>query len=343
MITNSYRFDAMTLTIFSPDYDEQDLFDYLASKNFSVREPKKTDELRKAQGYNPVNAKMILLNGEWYTLQVREEYTTDLHTGNAMLLGNTGLIALSSSEMDKVNIRDLLTRLEGGCKATRFDVALDRQFVLPRKNKKGEYEFSAENFAELDREHEGISRACGFSPDFSNGNVQNPDNDITGGRNNAKAPIRTCSKTISNGLTLYIGSRSSKFMMRVYNKTSEVKRRLDLDIPPTLRYEIEVKQEFAEAVQRLIVKSKYKHEVVAKIAWQNLTDDSLTFKNETMTDILELEKSKTVKLDYSKIDNDKMAYEVWVKRQVAPSFRRKYADLGFDEFMKKLQELFWED
>lgn len=329
LVKSSYRFDGLTLTVFPPEYNPENhelIFELLGKRGYRVREVTKDDELRKARSYNPQNAKMIEIDGKWYTLQSRMEWHSESKTPYAM--GKSALIVLSSNDLDSVNLRKLFQNLDGMCKATRFDVALDLTY---------EIDFDALQQAIK------IERLVGFSPDFANGLKQNPDNAMKSGRNNPKTPIRTATKTISNGLTLYIGSRSSKFMVRMYDKSAEVKKKLDIDMKPTLRFEIEVKQEHAEAVRRFILISESKKEQVAKMVWQNLTDDSIMFEDKTFSEVLNLEKTREIQLDYSKVENAKMAYEVWVKKQIAPSFRRRYGELSREEKLEKLSELFLDE
>lgn len=348
MISKSYRFDELSLAVFSPNYDEMDLTYFLESKGYKIREKKKDDEVRKAQGYNPQNAMMIELDGAWYTLQMRTEFNEDVESGKRFPIGLSGLIVLSSSDVSKVNLRELFKNLHGGCKATRFDVALDMTFSGRKKNGEGKPVWNQTHDDEMHSLHTRVSRLCGFSPSYRGGDVQNPNNAIRGGNKNPKTPIKTCSKTISNGLTLYIGSRSSKFMMRVYDKSAEVLKRTEKAIAPTLRFEIEVKQEYAQAVQKFVENSlpTLKAEKLAEIAWQNLTNDSITFEDSevmTFTEVLGLNKTKTVTLDYSKIENEQMSFDAWVRRQVAPTFRRKYNTLSDEEKLEKLKELFLKD
>ncbi|GEK92217.1 replication initiation factor domain-containing protein [Alkalibacterium kapii] len=333
MVKSSYRFDGLTLTVFPPEYDTENLglvFELLNERGYEVREATKDDELRKAQGYNPNNAKMIKIEGRWFTLQTRMEWHKE--SKEPLALGSSALVVLSSNDLDVVNIRKLFRNLDGMCKATRFDVAVDLTYKT--------------DFDLLQQAIE-IDRLVGYSPDYANGIKQNPENAIRSGRNNPKRPIKTASKTISNGMTLYIGSRSSKFMVRMYDKSAEVKKKLDIDMEPTLRFELEVKQEHAEAVRRFVQDSTSKKEKVAKMVWQGLTDDSIMFevngKDETFSEVLALKKTREIQLDYSKVENAKMAYEVWVKKQIAPSFRRRYGELSREEKLEKLSELFLDE
>lgn len=337
MRTVSYRFDELTLSVFPPDYGKMDLFQYIEKCGYLVRDVTKKDEIRKAQGYDPKNAKMINIDAKWYTLQTREEW--EKNNEDAVFLGHSGLIVLSSSDLDKVHLKRLLKDFENGCKATRFDIAMDIVYT-DSNGEYGEYETK-----KLRKQQNEICKLVGFSENYESGNVQNPKNKILGGRRNSKHPISKCSKTVSNGLTLYIGSRSSKFMTRMYDKSAEVKNRIGEDIPPTLRFEIEAKQEQAQAVQRFIVKTDGKRDITAKRVWQGLADDNINFevnetKRNTFAEQLKLEKAMDITLDYSRIENEKLEYEYWVQHQVAPSFRRKYGELSDEEQLKTLAYLF---
>lgn len=337
MRTVSYRFDELTLSVFPPDYGKMDLFQYIEKCGYRVRDVTKRDEIRKAQGYDPKNAKMINIDAKWYTLQTREEWGKN--NEDAVFLGHSGLIVLSSSDLDKVHLKRLLKDFENGCKATRFDIAMDIVYT-DSNGEYGEYETK-----KLRKQQNEICKLVGFSENYESGNVQNPKNKILGGRRNSKHPISKCSKTVSNGLTLYIGSRSSKFMTRMYDKSAEVKNRIGEDIPPTLRFEIEAKQEQAQAVQRFIVKTDGKRDITAKRVWQGLADDNINFevnetKRNTFAEQLKLEKAMEITLDYSRIENEKLEYEYWVQHQVAPSFRRKYGELSDEEQLKTLAYLF---
>ena len=158
-----------------------------------------------------------------------------------------------------------------------------------------------------------------------------PDNSITSGLNNINSPITKASKTVSNGATLYVGGRQSKFMFRSYNKTAEVFHKTGNVIPPTLRCELEVKQEIANGVRRYIIESETSRAVTSKNLWHNLANDFLTFDNKPLGEIMGLGGAKEIKLDYSKIEGNKMEYAHWVRSAVAPKFNKLYKDLTPDE------------
>lgn len=329
MRTVSFRFDAMTLTLFSPDED-LDLFGYIEKCGYAVRDVKKDDELRKAQGYNPSNAKMIFLGNKWRTLQTREEYDSE-----GVFLGRSGLIALSGVELDEVPLRKLLLDFDSGSKATRFDTALDLTYLDDDMQS-----YNDLNYQEMREQQTRIASLCGFHSTYENGDIQNPVNAIRSGKRNKKKPIKTCSKTSSNGLTLYIGSRSSKFMVRMYDKSAETVKRVGIEIAPTLRFEIESKEEHAEAVRKYIINSDMAKDETAKHVWHGLTDDSIRFYRKRFAEELGLMTVKNVQLDYSKLESAKMRYEKWVRTQVAPSFRRKYNELSDEEKLRELSRLF---
>lgn len=317
MVNASYRFDEVALTIFPKEYqpNNQDLvFDIISRQGYEVREPTKDDKLRKAKSYNPSNARMILIGDKWYTLNSRMEWDEN------RCLGYSCFIVFSGGDLDEIDLRQFLIDFDGYSKATRFDIAVDLMY---------------DSFEDMSKQADKLCQLVGFTSDFENGNKQNPENSIRSGRNNSKKPIKKASKVVSNGLTLYIGSRSSKYFMRMYDKSAEVFSKTQQEIPPTMRYEIEAKAECSEAVRKYIIKTKTDIVETARRVWQNLNDDNIMFydddKDKTFAQILYLDKARECQLDYSKIEGEKMEYLAWFKKQVSPSFRKMFADLSEEE------------
>lgn len=319
MRTVSYRFDGLSLVIKSSS-DKLALCSYIEKCGYDVRIPTPNDKIRVARSYHKENAKMMLINGNWYTLQTRSEYDND-----GLFLGYSGLLVLSGADLDDIDLKELLTAFDDGSKSTRFDVAMDITYT---------------DELEMVEQQNRISRLCGFFPSYRNGDVQNPKNAIRGGNKNKRSPIKKCSKISSNGLTLYIGSRTSNFMIRMYDKAAETLSRLDVDIEPTLRFELECKQENAEAIRKYIVDNDKPINEVAKTIWQQLTNDNISFYDKTLSDELGINEVETVELDYSKIENKKMENDNWIKKQVVPSFLQTNNDLTTEQKARKLLLLF---
>lgn len=311
MVKKSYKLDAASVTI-TPS---RDLQSELTKLGYPTRLPRPNDNLTTAKGYNKAQALVINLGGNDVTLQTRQEWETT-EDGNKIPLPDSGFIALKGNDLDNVPIRKFLQDIGEMGKGTRFDIACDLQY---------------DDIDELYKTQDMLCELAGFSPSYHNGNIQNPNNSITSGRLNVHSPIRTASKTISNGATLYVGGRQSKFMFRSYNKTAEVLHKTGKIIPPTLRCELEVKQEIANSVRRYIVESETSRAVTAKNLWHNLANDFLTFDNKPLGEILGLGRAKEINLDYSKIEGNKMEYVHWVRSFVAPKFNKLYKDLKPDE------------
>lgn len=316
----SYRIDGLGLVL-KPDTS---LVNELASLGYPVREPKMTDSLRRARGYNPANAKVISVAGKDYTLQTRPEIERD-NNGQIHSLPDSGFIALSGGNFDHFPTKTFLNDIEPYVKCSRADVACDLVYSSTQ---------------EMQEVQNHLAELVGFSPSYMDGNVQNPDNALTAGKHNSKSPITVATKTISNGLTLYIGSRSSKFMARIYDKSAEVLKKTEKKIAPTLRYECEVKQEIADGVRRYLTSSPYSASTTYKQLWHGLNNDFLTFNGETVGSVLGLDKAKDIDLDYSKVEGEPMEYDRWVRNMVAPKFRKLYSDLTYDKKIEKLCDLF---
>lgn len=87
----------------------------------------------------------------------------------------------------------------------------------------------------------------------------------------------------------------------------------------------------ANGVRRYIIESETSRAVTSKNLWHNLANDFLTFDNKSLGEIMGLGSAKEIKLDYSKIEGNKMEYVHWVRSAVAPKFNKLYKDLTPDE------------
>lgn len=323
MVKSAYRIDAASIVL-NPEENLEAELNFLG---FKTRVPNHKDILRTAKGYDKSRARIIDVGTGEYTLQMREEWQK-LEDGRSVRKPDSGFIALSGNDLEKVPLRQFLQSTNYMAKGTRFDVACDLIY---------------KDVSMLENTQNKLSYLVGFSPDYKNGNVQNPRNSITSGRLNTNSPIRTASKTVSNGMTLYIGGRQSKYMARCYNKTAEVLTKTGNTIPPTLRVEHEVKQENADAVRKFIVSSKGTQSSTSKMLWHNLANDFITFKGETFGNVLGLGTAREIKLDYSKIEGNTMTYEFWVKSAVAPKFDKLYKDMSLEERVQQALRLMLSD
>lgn len=336
-LTPSYRFDELNLVL--EVSNDEDLIMVLNSLGYEIREPEPTDELRTAKGYSKGNAKMIKLaepndfdNG-WYTLQTRPEFDKFKNK-----IPDSGFIALSGPDMDNIGIVNLLKTLDGYSHATRLDIAVDLRSSI---NSESSVDCKKPFFETLPGKMQlELSKLFGFTVNLGKGNQQSKKNAITHGLKNTKKPIKKASKTASNGLTLYLGGRQSKFFMRFYNKSAEVKQRVNKIIPPTLRAEVEAKQEVAEAVRKYIVgHSKSTVPTLARKMFQTVSNDYVTLNNKNMNEVLGIKNVKTSQLDYVKIEGEQMEFSDWVSESVAPKFGKMFGHLSKEKQIQKAIEL----
>lgn len=318
-----YRLDALSLVI-TPKHD---LFTEFGNRGYVVRYPDKNDLLRTAKGYNKANALMITIGGSTFTMQTREEWLVD-ENEEKYRIPDSGFIALSGTELDGIDIRKFLIDTNEISKATRVDIASD---IIYATNE------------QLCDKQNMLAKFVGFQPDYFEGNKQNPNNSITAGIRNPKKPIKVASKTASNGMTLYIGGRQSKFMIRCYDKSAEVFSRTNKEIFPTLRIELELKQEIAEGVRKYIMSSKSNDELLYKMLWHNISNDYVTINDNPLGDVFDLGKAKTINIDYTKVEGRTMEYDYWVRSAVSPKFGKLYKDLTRDERVEKALSLLLSD
>lgn len=249
-----------------------------------------------------------------------------------------GLISLGGSDLNNIDGLKTLTALglpeENGVlydemkgRITRLDLALDlflgtgdeAQFLLDKMFKK-------------------LSRACGYKSGLQKFDMSKTK--ILSGKNK-NSRIESCELHTSNGTTLYIGSHSSNFMMRVYDKTAELNKGLDeskkID-DKILRLELQTRQDLAHSVAKSITR-KAKDDEVDSIndidisyllgLWHTVVDEHLRFKTNkgkaaSVWTFLELpDKPKIVEFDYMRYDRQKLSTETWLRTQVSKAFRRE--------------------
>ena len=143
---------------------------------------------------------------------------------------------------------------------------------------------------------------------------------------------------ISDGITLYFGSRTSGIMLRIYDKQAQMKTEF-----PWTRIEFEIKKEYAKDIAKLIdekglgetfkgLLSNYLNFVVrretnvsrSKVChwWKKLIDDIDKIK------LYQEPKVKTVE-----------ELKTWIKKQVSPSLATVVQhDLGYDFITEVLQD-----
>lgn len=321
MKTVSYRMDAMFITLVPNCKDFRDAFN---ARGYELRDPYENEPVRIQRGYNPANALMLDVQiGEkedeimTLTVQTRPEKDETV----------TGFIAISGKQLDHIPYEDIIRTYRDWIKGTRADVAADITYPSQK---------------ELDEAHIKLCKKVGFNPKRGNF-TQDPDNDIAGGNRNLKSPIKAASLIASNGLTLYIGGKQSKFKGRVYDKSAEVLAKTGEVIEPTLRVELEVKQEVANAIVKEIANSADLGHDLAPTLWHTLADDHIAFKKrvntETLAEVMEIDKAETIKLDYSKVEGKKLEYEHWLQKQVIPKFETLYGHLDLEKKVRALSRI----
>lgn len=313
--------DAMYMTLVPDCEDFRTAFN---SRGYELRDPNEGEVPRTQRGYKPENALMLDIQiGEkeddvfTLTVQIRPEKEGK----------ESGFIAISGEQLDYVPYEDIIRTYGDWVKGTRADIAADITYSSQK---------------EMEDAQIWLCKKVGFDPKRGNF-TQNPKNDIAGGRRNPKKPLRTASLIASNGLTLYIGGRQSKFMVRAYDKSAEVLAKTGEVIEPTLRVEIEAKQELANSVVREIINNVDSGHDLAPTFWHTLADDHIAFmkrvKKETLAEVMEMDKAEIINLDYSKIEGRSLEYEQWVRSQVSPKFERLYGHLDLDKKIKGLSRM----
>ena len=167
---------------------------------------------------------------------------------------------------------------------------------------------------------------------------------ITSGSSNKKSPIRSANYIVSNGGTLYIGSRTSPFFARVYDKTADMKKKSGIDIPPTLRFEIECKQELADYCYNEIIKFGGCAEAIVAILWKTCTDEYLTFGGKTCSDLLKIEEYEPLPFTLEKRERHTARLSYILKSQYSKAVREATAGLNdMEKLVYVVQSLGMED
>lgn len=305
--TVSYRVDALSFTVNPYENLEKEM----ALAGYELREPEDDEAIRVARGYKKEDAKILdIAPMTKYHNDDDFMFAFTVQTRNEREKPRSGFIAMSGEQLDYIDYKNLLMNLGNILKGTRVDIACDIEYGSKK---------------EMSKAQRKLNRLVGFDPIKNNGKyTHNPVNDILPGNKKGSKKITTASITASNGETLYIGGRQSKFMVRVYDKSEEVKARTNEDIPPTLRIEIEAKKEVASSVIKHIINGSNPDEL-----WHTLMDDHLKFTKGSMSEIMEIDKAEKVTLDYSKIEGESLELWAWIDRQVAPAIKK-------DEVFKKM-------
>lgn len=312
----SYRFDALSLTL-NPRVDLEIEMKYAG---YPLRLPEPDDDLRSAKGYNKANARVMdIHNPEFkdplsFTIQTRYEGERP----------DSGFFATTGDQLDCFDYRDFLSSLKQIIKGTRADIACDIEYQTDK---------------EKDEEFLKLCKLVGFDPASSKAYTQNPVNNIAPGKRKGAQRIKKASMIVSNGLTLYIGGRQSKFMVRVYDKSAEVLQKTGKEINPTLRFEIEAKQEIADAVIEKIIEGEDSKEL-----WHSISDDYLMFdlmgKKISLAKVMGIDEAREIEIDYKKREGEKMKNAQWIKKYVSPAFHKAHKKLSDEEKIEKLIEYF---
>lgn len=326
----SFRFDALSFTI-NP---RKNIETEMGNAGYVLRERTKYDKIRSAQGYNKENAKILDFapigqvphgmlsdmvkksnidsseedepnkNDEFVfglTVSIRDEYSKNGEKPRS------GFISMSGGQMDYIDFESLIIALNSIIKGSRVDVACDIVYKTTE---------------ELDKEFNRLMELSGFDPKKT-GFKHNKDNDILPGKKKGSKRITECSLAASNGVTMYIGSKSSKFRMRVYDKSAEVLSKKNEIIEPTLRLEAQVRKEVAEDMLKHMVFG-----VNAESLWHSVVDDHITYKQGELSKVLGIEQAERVEIDYSKVTGDTMNFEDWMRKQAGPTFERDYSNIS---------------
>lgn len=167
---------------------------------------------------------------------------------------------------------------------------------------------------------------------------------ITAGKSNEKSPIKSANLVVSNGGTLYIGSRTSPFFARVYDKTADMKKKLGVDIPPTLRFEIECKKELADFCYREILKFDGESEEIVARLWKTCTDQYLTFGGKECSDLLKIAGHETLPFKLEKRERRSARLSYTLKSQYGKAVREATAGLkDVEKLVYIVQSLGMED
>lgn len=151
---------------------------------------------------------------------------------------------------------------------------------------------------------------------------------ITAGKYNEKSPIKSANLVVSNGGTLYIGSRTSPFFARVYDKTADMKKKLGIDIPPTLRFEIECKKELADFCYKEILDFDCAPEEIVARLWKTCTDQYLTFGGKECSDLLKIDGHETLPFKLEKRERRSARLSYTLKSQYSKAVREATAGLN---------------
>ena len=316
----SYRVDALSFTL-NP---ERNLLKEMKQAGYELRDQEDGDPVRVAKGYKRSEAKMLEIEPmSKYAYDDDFMFLFTVQTRNEVDKPRSGFMALSGGQLDHIDYIKLLRDLQNMLKGTRVDVACDIQY---------------DSREEMSRAQQRLNKLVGFDPLTNGGKfTHNPENDMLPGNKKGSKRITTASITASNGETLYIGSRASNFMVRVYDKSAEVKARTNEDIPPTLRIEAEVKKEVSQSVIDHLISGASPERL-----WHTVIDDHLKFNQGSMAEVMGIHTAQKVTLDYSKIEGESLELWAWIDRQVAPAIKKDEAfkNMSREEKIKKLIEHF---
>lgn len=238
-----------------------------------------------------------------------------------------GLIQLSGRELYDFNwlsflkTRGLLS--EGTGRITRFDLPLDIDF--------GEGEDACLKKDDFFRK---LIKAFAF--DIETGKVDNKKSILESGIDafGKKSKIYTVSITASNGTTIYIGSRQSQFMLRIYDKTAEHNAKVPDENKLTnqiVRCELELKDALATTVVNDLMR-RYNNTSDIEVSyllrvWQTLVNSKMRFRfrnDKTRTFFQQFglgDNAEMIPFDYIKFDRKQLEKLAWLKNQVGPTMR----------------------
>lgn len=313
----SYRIDALSVTL-NP---EVNLEIEMRKAGYELRDPEENDVLHRASSYDVRRAKVLD-----FEVGHDKPFSLTVQNREEMDKPNSGFFAMKGGTLDFVDYRKLLRSLQNMTKATRIDIACDIEF---------------ETTEEMYEKFLHLTDLCGFDRNSPNPFVQNPElSKIESGTRKSSRPIRSAKMYGSNGLTLYIGGDQSKFRIRAYDKSAEVMANSGIEIPPTLRIELEAKKEIGDGVLKILEQEEKTNSEMSEMLWHSLTEERISFPEGTLADIMEIDSREIIEIDYSKRESQELGFEKWVKQQVVPSFHAHTEGMSMEAKLEKLAVLF---
>ncbi len=261
-----------------------------------------------------------ILGGRWgdcIKLDLKDKILQE-ETYEDILHGETpfysALMPYSGKVVAQINWQKLVKGFGKSGASSRVDLALNLEY---------------RTMDELRQVQGFLAKCCGFTWDSDWGSVKRDQKKslITAGSSNGKSPIKSANYVISNGGTLYVGSRTSPFFARVYDKTAEMATG-GLQIPPTLRFEIECKQGLADFCYEKILESEEKPEKLVAKLWQTVVKAYLTFGTVEVSEILKIGNIPVLPFEISKKESTQRKLSYVLKTQYSKAVKNAVSGLS---------------